>query len=270
VLEHLSRTSMLVALRNTYRMLRPSGIFRLIVPDLEARARRYLADLESRQSDANDRFLRSSYLGAEADPKGLAGFASEKLGRSKHLWMWDYQGIDAALRATGFTSIRRCEMGDSGDPAFAAVEQHDRFFQRERINPISLLEFAPRAQSCPLDVAAHHAAHERRANADPIGEFAPQLRIKFDVERNRAGAADLIRVRFLIVKDHRAAAALADMVSRALDKTAAEHVSEEGCCMAVLRQPRPWVVRGLESVETGLGEDPSNAPGCRGGGSFIG
>jgi SAM-dependent methyltransferase len=128
VLEHLSRTSMLVALRNTYRMLRPSGIFRLIVPDLEARARRYLADLESRQSDANDRFLRSSYLGAEADPKGLAGFASEKLGRSKHLWMWDYQAIDAALRATGFTSIRRCEMGDSGDPAFAAVEQHDRFF----------------------------------------------------------------------------------------------------------------------------------------------
>jgi SAM-dependent methyltransferase len=128
VLEHLSRASMLVALRNTYRILRPNGIFRLIVPDLAARARRYLADLDGAQSDANDRLLRSSYLGVEADPKGLLGFASEMLGRNKHLWMWDYPSMEAALEAAGFASIRRCEMGDSGDPAFAAVEQHDRFY----------------------------------------------------------------------------------------------------------------------------------------------
>jgi SAM-dependent methyltransferase len=128
VLEHLSRASMLVALRNTYRILRPNGIFRLIVPDLEARARQYLSDLDAMRSDANDRLLRSSYLGVEADPKGLVGFASERLGRNKHLWMWDYLSIEAALKAAGFTSIRRCEMGDSGDPAFAAVEQHDRFY----------------------------------------------------------------------------------------------------------------------------------------------
>jgi SAM-dependent methyltransferase len=131
ILEHLSRASMLVALQNTYRMLRPNGIFRLIVPDLEARARRYLADLEAMQFDANDRFLRSSYLGVEADSKGLAGLASAMFGRSTHLWMWDYPSIQAALKAAGFTSIRRCDMGDSGDPAFAAVEQHDRFYDEE-------------------------------------------------------------------------------------------------------------------------------------------
>jgi SAM-dependent methyltransferase len=128
VLEHLSRASMVVALRNTFRILRPNGIFRLIVPDLEARARRYLADLDGMRSDANDRLLRSSYLGIEADPKGLLGLASEILGRNKHLWMWDYPAMEAALKAVGFSSIRRCEMGDSGDPAFAAVEQHDRFY----------------------------------------------------------------------------------------------------------------------------------------------
>ena len=128
VLEHLSRASMFVALRNTYRILRPNGIFRLIVPDLEARTRRYLADLDSMQSDANDRLLRSSYLGVEADPKGLLGVASEMFGRNKHLWMWDYLAIEAALKAVGFSSVRRCEMGDSGDPAFATVEQYDRFY----------------------------------------------------------------------------------------------------------------------------------------------
>jgi SAM-dependent methyltransferase len=128
VLEHLSRASMVVALRNTYRILRPSGIFRLIVPDLEARARRYLADLDGMQSDANDRLLRSSYLGLETEPKGLSEVASEMFGRNRHLWMWDYPAIKAALEAVGFSSIRRCEMGDSGDPAFAAVEQYDRFY----------------------------------------------------------------------------------------------------------------------------------------------
>ena len=68
VLEHLSRASLLIALRNTYRILRPNGIFRLIVPDLEARARRYVTEAESGRPDANDRLLRSSYLGVEADP----------------------------------------------------------------------------------------------------------------------------------------------------------------------------------------------------------
>jgi hypothetical protein len=74
----------------------------------------------------------------------------------------------------------------------------------------------------------------------------------------------------LIVKDYRAAAALADMVSRALNETAAEHVGEEGRYMAVLGQSRQWVVRGLERVQTRLGENPSNASGCWGGGSFTG
>jgi SAM-dependent methyltransferase len=142
VLEHLSRASMLVALQNTYRILRPNGIFRLIVPDLEARARRYVADLETGQSDANDRLLRTSYLGVEADPKGLVGAASEMLGRNKHLWMWDFPSIAAVLASTGFTSIRRCEMGDSGDPAFAAVEQRDRFIDE----PSGIRELAVHCQ----------------------------------------------------------------------------------------------------------------------------
>jgi hypothetical protein len=74
------------------------------------------------------------------------------------------------------------------------VEQHDRFFHGERISLVSLLEFAPHTQSGPLDVAAHHAAHERCVNPYTIGEFVPQRWIKFDVERNSAGASDLIRV----------------------------------------------------------------------------
>lgn len=135
---------------------------------------------------------------------------------------------------------------------------------------ISFVEFVPGAQSDPLNVTTQHTSHERRAQSDSLGEFAPQLWIKFDIERNGAATTNLVRVGFLVVKDHRAAAALANMVSRALDKAAAEHVGEEGGRMSVLRQPRPRIVSGLESVQTGSGEDASNVPGCLSGGSFIG
>jgi SAM-dependent methyltransferase len=42
VLEHLSRADFETAIRNTFQMLKPGGIFRLIVPDLEIRAAMYL------------------------------------------------------------------------------------------------------------------------------------------------------------------------------------------------------------------------------------
>ena len=131
VLEHLSRDSMAIALRNTFRMLQPGGVFRLIVPDLETRARRYLADLEAGRNDANDRLLRDSYLGLESEPSGLIGHLSDRFGKNKHLWMWDYPSIKSALETAGFVAIRRCEIGDSGDPAFAAVEQQNRFYDEQ-------------------------------------------------------------------------------------------------------------------------------------------
>src|SRR5579862_6405093 len=124
------------------------------------------------------------------------------------------------------------------------------------------MEFSPCAQSCPLDVTTDHAAYERRADAGRIGEFAPQFRIEFNVKRNSASPADLIRVGFLSVKDHRTAGALADLVPRAFEITAAEYICEEGRGMAMLRQARPWIVGGLESMQTGPAENPSNVARC--------
>ena len=127
VLEHLSRTGMLEALKNTFSMLKPNGTFRLIVPDLEARARRYINDIGSRH-DANDWFIRAACLGRETDPRGVVQHASEFLGRSKHLWMWDYPSMKAVLELVGFVSVRRCNIGDSGLREFESVERHDRFY----------------------------------------------------------------------------------------------------------------------------------------------
>ena len=42
VLEHLSRQDFETALRNTLKVMAPGALFRLVVPDLEVRARVYL------------------------------------------------------------------------------------------------------------------------------------------------------------------------------------------------------------------------------------
>lgn len=126
VLEHLSRDNFVVALANTFRMLKPGGIFRLIVPDLEARARLYL----QRQDDplANDWFMEASHLGVSQRTQGLTSWLRDLLGLSKHLWMWDERSIRKLLDQQGFIEIRRCQFNDSADPIFRAVEDRARFY----------------------------------------------------------------------------------------------------------------------------------------------
>ena len=46
VLEHLSYADFWTALERTFRLLRPGGIFRLVVPDLKGRAQKYIERLE--------------------------------------------------------------------------------------------------------------------------------------------------------------------------------------------------------------------------------
>lgn len=128
VLEHLSRSDFDKAIANSFRMLKPGGRFRLVVPDLEARTRLYLEAKATRSAHANDRLLRSLGMGTEQRPRSLGQRLRAAFGNSAHLWMWDYEGIEAALATAGFDRIRRCAFRDSGDPMFDAIERQDRFF----------------------------------------------------------------------------------------------------------------------------------------------
>jgi SAM-dependent methyltransferase len=128
VLEHLSYADFWRALDHTFRLLRPGGIFRLVVPDLRSRAQKYIERLETGQTDANSWFLRSARLGSEGSPRGPAELARSLIGRSAHLWMWDEISLAAALDKTGFVDIRRCRFGDCKDGNFRLVEDAGRFY----------------------------------------------------------------------------------------------------------------------------------------------
>lgn len=124
VLEHLALNDLRIALRNTLRVLRPGGVFRLLVPDLEHLAKEYLA---SGQPDAAIRFVELSMLGRRHRPRGVWGRFREAVGNSNHLWMWDYKSLSAECNRAGFDPVRPCVFGDAPDPAFAAVEDAGRF-----------------------------------------------------------------------------------------------------------------------------------------------
>jgi len=129
VLEHLPRDDVPTALRNTVRMLRPGGVFRLVVPDLQWRAARYINSAELRDPAAADALIDSCLLGTRTKPRNLMSRIKREFGKSAHLWMYDFAALEDILEQAGFAGVRRCAIGDSADPMFVLVEDADRFIE---------------------------------------------------------------------------------------------------------------------------------------------
>ena len=124
VLEHLALNDFRIALRNTFNILRPNGIFRLVVPDLELYARNYISSDDPLAAVA---FMKSTSLGITTRTKTFFGFCKSWLGNSGHLSMWDFNSLKYELLSAGFTNIRRCSYGDSEDRMFDEVDDLSRF-----------------------------------------------------------------------------------------------------------------------------------------------
>lgn len=127
VLEHLSRNDVEVALVNTWQLLRSGGVFRLVVPDLAARAERYVQKRSARNAKSADDFLAELNVGEMDRPQGPAALMRATFGHSGNLWMYDEDLMGYLLLKAGFTDIRRCAFHDSGDAMFDAVEDEGRF-----------------------------------------------------------------------------------------------------------------------------------------------
>ena len=122
ILEHLSLEDLKIALVHTYEYLKPGGVFRCVLPDLEKIASDYVAS--SAEQPAVDFML--TLQGGGQWKRGLRGLL-EWLGNSHHLSMWDYKSLAVELRRVGFTAIRRATFADAEDARFRDVEQESRW-----------------------------------------------------------------------------------------------------------------------------------------------
>ncbi|WP_142688384.1 class I SAM-dependent methyltransferase [Chitinophaga polysaccharea] len=127
VLEHLAYNDCLLAIRNTFHILKPGGYFRCVVPDLAGAARRYIAQLSENDPKANTGFMEETLLGKEERVRGFKQLIQLALGNREHLYMWDHLSLSHQLAAAGFKNIRHCAFNDSPDSMFKLVEEEIRF-----------------------------------------------------------------------------------------------------------------------------------------------
>jgi predicted SAM-dependent methyltransferase len=128
VLEHLALDDFRTALNNTFKILKPGGIFRCVVPDLETITKRYLNELETKKETASINFIgNGTLLGVVKRPKGMRAIVTSFMGNSHHLWMWDHYSLTHELKQAGFINIRKALFNDSADEKFKSVENPERF-----------------------------------------------------------------------------------------------------------------------------------------------
>ncbi|MEE8201880.1 MAG: methyltransferase domain-containing protein [Candidatus Acidoferrales bacterium] len=133
MLEHLSRERVCGLIRKVHGVLRPGGIVRVVVPDLEQLAGEYV--------QATQALARGSCWGEESAPgdKLVSELRlSPPLGRrvwgipvaarsgSYHHWMYDFVSLKRLLERGGFQQIERRRYLDSAIPEIAELDIAER------------------------------------------------------------------------------------------------------------------------------------------------
>lgn len=127
VLEHLDREVAPRMLREVWRVLKPGGVQRIVVPDLEALCRAYLAQLESCAAGHAPSAMHDESVAAlleQSVRREAAGTRQQRplrrwienrlLGDARqrgetHQWMYDRVNLATLLRDVGFREVRQVD-----------------------------------------------------------------------------------------------------------------------------------------------------------------
>jgi predicted SAM-dependent methyltransferase len=120
MVEHLDSAEVELFLREAMRVLRPGGIIRVGVPDLEGQIARYL---QSRDADA---FMEETHL-CVPRPRTLAQRLRLLLvGTRHHQWMYDGRSLSALLRKHGFVAGEVMPAGRTRISDHEPLDLHER------------------------------------------------------------------------------------------------------------------------------------------------
>jgi hypothetical protein len=122
VLEHLPRRQCEDLLARVRGWLKPSGVLRVVLPDLKRSAASYVAGT----TDASQ-FVASTHLAED----GLRWW-EVVFGHSQHRWMYDAASFSQVLDRAGFRDIREHSFGEGRLPALSYLDipsrQADSFY----------------------------------------------------------------------------------------------------------------------------------------------
>lgn len=128
VIEHLSYQDSILAFRNVYKILKPGGLFRFVIPDLQSRCRFYIERFNELK-EPSFWLMDSTQLGVQkAEVINMRGVLKKILSTKDHKWMWDEKTLRHALENEGFVDVSRTSFGANPDVMFEKVEKKERFF----------------------------------------------------------------------------------------------------------------------------------------------
>lgn len=137
-LEHIDRDGVAAFQAEVRRVLKPGGVQRIVVPDLEILARRYLASLEAARAGGGQgrehdesvfELLEQSVRRDAAAARSLSGwrrklytrvFGDARARGETHQWMYDSANLAALLRESGFRDVEVVSYDRSRIPGWEA------------------------------------------------------------------------------------------------------------------------------------------------------
>jgi predicted SAM-dependent methyltransferase len=130
VLEHLTRRQAHNLVRESFRVLKPGGVVRIVVPDLERLAHLYLQERANGAGDgraANDFMEHLRTCLDDADASLPLKLYRAYLDTLSHKWMYDTASLTALMAEAGFSELSQRACLESRIPLIAQVERAGRF-----------------------------------------------------------------------------------------------------------------------------------------------
>lgn len=125
VIEHLTFSQSLICFNKVYKMLKPGGVFRAVMPDLTTSINTYI---NSTSATPSVDFMKETLLGQSSTPVSPRQYLSNIFSSPSHKWLWDYKSVSHYLHCSGFSSVRPAVFNDSSySDVFSQVESPSRW-----------------------------------------------------------------------------------------------------------------------------------------------
>ena len=132
MIEHVPYQEGACMLRECYRVMREGGVIRVVTPDLAAILGLYGSELRTEQQEYLEWFCKT-FVPQEC-PLSAASAINAMFRQWGHQFIYDEETLRESMRAAGFTSIKRCALGESYHLDLQSLENQERY-------PAGLLNF---------------------------------------------------------------------------------------------------------------------------------
>ena len=120
MLEHLDRNGADKFLKEAYRVLRPSGIIRIAVPDIKKQIEQY------NQSGDADAFVEATHMCVPRPTSVAQRVRLLLVGTRHHQWMYDGNSLSRLLQRNGFIETEVVPVGQTNIPEPESLDLKER------------------------------------------------------------------------------------------------------------------------------------------------